>query len=343
MRRNLLLLIGVLLLFSLRGMAQDLHFSQFYNQPMLFNPSLTGHMPDADYRLAAQYRSQWQNLPVPYKTIAAAGDVKLLAHEAKRNWLGLGLGFYNDKAGHGDLSLTKAQVSAAYHLEFGRSSILSVGIGFAVTQRSVNMSKLTFDNQWNGLKFDSDLPHREGFSNEKTSYLDASLGLSYAYAPSEFFFVQMAAGLMHVNQPKESFYNGDNKIAFRPVVDLKSIILIADEWIAEVGVQASQQKTAFELIGGGQVYTNVTPRSYNANVLIMGAYYRLYDAVIPTFGYEWNGIRLLISSDIPLGPNNLGPAMKYYGGVEVSLIYKGLYDGGRSRGSVRKAYGCPRF
>ena len=51
--------------------AQDLHFSQWFNSPLTTNPANTGFIPDADYRIGANYRNQYVNiLSVPYKTIS---------------------------------------------------------------------------------------------------------------------------------------------------------------------------------------------------------------------------------------------------------------------------------
>jgi hypothetical protein len=45
--------------------AQDLHFSQFMNSPLTTNPANTGFIPNADYRIGGNYRSQWTSLPAP--------------------------------------------------------------------------------------------------------------------------------------------------------------------------------------------------------------------------------------------------------------------------------------
>lgn len=339
MLRKLLVLLFCFATYMVSG--QDLHFSQSFNQPLLYNPAQTALIPDADYRALAHYRTQWGNLPVPYKTVAATADLKAFAHQHKKSWLGLGIGFYNDLAGDGDLSLLKSQFNAAYHLEISESSIISLGIGLAAVQRKVNMSKLTFDNQWNGIKFDQYLSSRENNSYEKTSYLDASIGLSYAFMPSEALFFQVAAGVMHVNQPNESFYSTNNQVRMRPVLEVRNVILLSDDWIAEWSIHGSTQQNAYELVGGGQVSTNLTPRDFDANVLLAGVYYRWQESLIPMIGYEWNKIRLLMSFDIPF--SRLGPSLRGYGGMELSLVFKGLYEGGRTRNAGRKSYGCPRF
>ena len=60
--------------------AQDLHFSQFINAPLLTNPANTGFIPDGDYRLGAQYRDQWSSImTVPYKTMSVWGDAQVIA------------------------------------------------------------------------------------------------------------------------------------------------------------------------------------------------------------------------------------------------------------------------
>ena len=52
--------------------SQDLHFSQYFNSPLLINPANTGFAPDADWRAGANYRNQWQGvLTNPYKTFGA--------------------------------------------------------------------------------------------------------------------------------------------------------------------------------------------------------------------------------------------------------------------------------
>ena len=48
--------------------AQDLHFSQFFNSPLTTNPANTGFIPDANYRVGINYRSQWTSVPAPYTT-----------------------------------------------------------------------------------------------------------------------------------------------------------------------------------------------------------------------------------------------------------------------------------
>src|SRR6187431_2723448 len=83
-------------------MAQDLHFSQFFNSPLSTNPANTGFIPDADYRIGAHYRNQYSSiLSSPYKTISIFGDAQVLRNRIENGWLGLGGLLLSDIAGSG--------------------------------------------------------------------------------------------------------------------------------------------------------------------------------------------------------------------------------------------------
>ena len=68
--------------FYLVPSAQDLHFSQFINSPLVTNPANTGFIPEGDYRLGINYRNQWSSImSLPYKTMSAFGDVQTMSNE----------------------------------------------------------------------------------------------------------------------------------------------------------------------------------------------------------------------------------------------------------------------
>src|SRR3982751_4290512 len=71
--------------------AQDLHFSQWFNSPLTTNPANTGFIPDADYRIGANYRNQYVNvLSAPYKTMSIWGDAQVFRDRIENGWLGVG-------------------------------------------------------------------------------------------------------------------------------------------------------------------------------------------------------------------------------------------------------------
>ena len=52
MKKIKFIILAACSLWLTNSFAQDLHFSQFFNNPLLTNPANTGFIPDADYRLA---------------------------------------------------------------------------------------------------------------------------------------------------------------------------------------------------------------------------------------------------------------------------------------------------
>lgn len=323
---------------SFRGDAQGIHFSQYYNTPMLLSPANAGLMPDKDFRAGISYRNQWSNIPAPFKTFSAFGDMKLLENFEKSNWLGLGAAIFNDRAGNGDLSLLSGQVFAAYHLKMGEYSMLSAGIGVGLVQRSVNFSKLTFDTQWDGFTFNPQSGNGEAYTFQKTTYADISAGLNYAFFPNENLYFQLGGGLLHLNSPTESFYGQQNKLSIRPTGNLDMLFKLGDNSITNLSAYYSNQRNASELVYGVSFSYNVMPRENAPTVIILGLYNRLGDAIVPTIGLEWDHVRFTSSLDVNI--SGMSPSSGGNGALEFSIIYQGSYSHGLRKYS---SYGCPRF
>src|ERR1700761_1738547 len=106
--KKILVVGGCMLLGAFAVKGQDLHFSQWFNSPLTINPANTGFIPDADYRLGANYRNQWVTvLGAPYKTMSIWGDAQVMRDKIENGWLGLGGVVLRDAAGSGNLTSTK--------------------------------------------------------------------------------------------------------------------------------------------------------------------------------------------------------------------------------------------
>lgn len=337
------LYISALLLFCCmkRAAAQSMHFSQYYNSPLLLNPANTALTPDLDYRIGANYRNQWAVLPVPYNTMSAFGDLKVggKGESDRNNWLGLGAGIFNDKAGNGGLSLLQLQMSAAYHLHLSKKSMLSLGLSGAYCQRSVNYDNLTFDAQWDGFTFNSHLPNGEKVGVLKTNYTTIAAGFNYAYIPNEAVYIKLGAGVTNINQPTETFYNSANQVHIRPTVNLDMLFRTSETFILNPSVYYTTQTGASELIFGSLSRINMTsPNDPRPSELLIGLYDRWGDAVIGVLGYQYGGLQMTASYDFTM--STLAPYNGAYGAMEFSLIYGGSYY--KNKG-LKKMYSCPRF
>ncbi len=321
------------------GYSQDLHFSQFFNNPLLTNPANTGFIPDADYRLGASYRNQFSNImSVPYKTMSIYGDAQVFRNKIENGWLGLGGVILHDVAGTGSLASTKIYASVAYHQMLGLSSLLTAGFNLGWANKRIDQSKLTFPDQFDGKFFDGTLPTSVQLLNNSVSYFDMQAGLNYAYFPTEDIYINAGYSIMHVNQPKESFFedNGDNKLSMRHTGFINGIFKMSDNVIINPGAYYSTQAKSSELVLGMNAAYNLS--GDGAKQIIGGLYYRYGDAIIPMVGLEINNIRFSFSYDVTA--SSLKNFNNSFGASEFNILKKGYYndfDGNRQQSL------CPTF
>src|SRR3954464_20900 len=93
----LLTLVFAGILLGTRANGQDIHFSQFFEAPLLRNPSLAG-IYTGDIRVQAVYRDQWNSVTNAYKTASVNGEYKMPIGKMN-DFITIGLQFLYDKAG----------------------------------------------------------------------------------------------------------------------------------------------------------------------------------------------------------------------------------------------------
>jgi type IX secretion system PorP/SprF family membrane protein len=337
MKRNKkIMLIMVLATFVVSyAPAQDLHFSQYFNAPLLVNPANTGFNPDYDFRLGGNYRNQWANVGNPYKTMSVWGDTKLFADRFENGWLGIGGSLLKDVAGSGSLSSTSGYASIAYHQMLGYNSLLSGGFGLGFTSKRIDISKLTSDNQWNGSFFDSNIPSNEPFSYSQTSFLDLQMGLNYAYFASDKMYLNAGISIMHINTPRESFFEpsvSDGRIERRFTAFVNASIKIQDVWIVNPNIYVSKMGNSWETVAGFNANRDLTGNGVSQ--LILGLYYRNKDAFIPMVGYQVNDLKFTINYDATV--SSLGSQNGTRGAYEISIVKSGIFPS-----SAGRAVRCP--
>lgn len=321
--------------------AQDLHFSQFMNSPITTNPANTGFIPEADYRLGIHYRSQWTSVPVPFKTASVFGDFQVFRNRIENGWMGLGFVILNDVAGRGNLRSNKVYGSVAYHQMLGLSSLLSAGFNFGYAHKRIDITKFTFDNQWNGKFFDAGAPNGEAFlTNPNIGYFDMQIGMNYAYFPTEDIYINAGASIHHINQPRETFFAGsNNQVPRRYIGFLNGSFKLNDDWILNPNSYFSSQARANEFVLGANAAYNLT--GDGRVVVFGGAYYRWADAGIAMVGLEMNNIRFTFTFDATMSP--LRTFNGSQGAWEFSLIRNGFYQEGFTDKNMRRQSLCPRF
>ncbi|MET0393897.1 MAG: PorP/SprF family type IX secretion system membrane protein [Chitinophagaceae bacterium] len=329
------------MLLAASGRAQDLHFSQFMNSPLLTNPANTGFIPDGDYRLGINYRNQWSSvMSLPYKTMSAFGDAQILQNENTDGWMGIGGVILRDVAGSGNLTSTRVYGSVAYHQTIGFGSLLSLGFNVGWANKQINVSNLKFPDQFDGHFFDSHQPTTGIPPNSNISYLDIQAGMNYAYFPNENTYLNIGFSTHHINRPRESFFDPeagvDNRIPVRHTAFVNGSFKLNDQWIINPNSYVSLQAKSYEFVLGLNAHYNLS--GDGENVLIGGVYYRNKDAVIPMIGLGYKDYVFTFTYDVTMS------TLKNYnnsrGAFEFSLVKEGLFD--QYRGNRRESM-CPSF
>lgn len=323
--------------------AQDLRFSQFFHSPLTTNPANTGFIPDADYRLIANYRNQWSSiLTNPYKTMSISGDTKLLADRFESGWLGIGGVILRDVAGAGNLTSTKVYGSVAYHQMLGYSSLLSAGFNLGWANKRIDISKLTFPDQFNGKFFDKSYSTDayNYISKNNVSYFDMQAGLNYAYFPTDKVYINAGFSVHHINRPEETFFQPqvgiDTRIPRRYIGFLNASIKLNELVIINPNIYYSLQAKANEIVAGGYIQYNLS--GDGETQLLGGAYFRVGDAAIPLVGFQWKDFRLAFTYDATV--SSLATYNGSRGAYEIGIVKQGLLNSHNKGG---RQVLCPTF
>ena len=301
--------------------AQDIHFSQFNSSPLNLNPALTG-LFDGDYRFVGNDRNQWGSVTVPYKTFSGSYDMRMLAGKIKSGILGGGIIFNNDRAGDASLGITQANLSLSYSKKIDKDSVqlLSVGVQTGIAQRSIDYTKLMFDEQYDGDTYNPNYNTGQNFSSSSFTYFDVSSGVNWFYRPRERFKMNFGASMFHINTPKQNFLNandvklhrkvvlhGSGQFKVRPKIDLMPSFIF------------ERQNTFQEFVVGTSFrYMIQSFEGYN-NAFYLGGFYRTSDAFIFSTGMDYKNINVGLSYDVNI--SKLRPASNGRGGLELSVIY----------------------
>lgn len=320
------------------GSAQDIHFSQFFENAALRNPALTG-IYSGDYKVSANYRSQWGAFAVPFQTALVGAETKALLREETHDYLSFGLTAIHDKAGSLDFTSVSIYGAVNYNKALGESgTYLSVGLCGGYVERSFDVSKMRFASQYSGGTFNASAATGETMTFEKLRHWDASAGISLsgAITPRVNYYVGGAG--YHVSKPQESYYDA-------------SFIRLTTRWTGNAGINArighgfgltvhanyQYQDPYQEIIVGGLVsHSFRNPIGGQKLTMAAGCFYRYQDAIIPMVQLAYDNWALTMSYDVTAYSQRLylnGPA-----GYEISINLRGTY---RHRQSTELK--CPRF
>ena len=319
--------------------SQDIHFSQYNGSLLNLSPGLTG-LFDGDYRFSAIYRSQWQSVPVPYRTFSIAGDTRYKPKKLNNDCLGFGILFNNDQAGDAFYTSNQFYINASYIHKLKRDSSLLISVGFntGISSSNFNYNQMTFDNQFDGFNYNSSLGTGENIPKTKTTFGDFNIGSAAQYSFSQFTRFTFAFSFNHLTNPVIS-YQGNP----RSKLDSKTSTYLGYEmpitsnnkfiWVSEI--LFSQQGKYKEFVPGTGVKYVLDGNTNNS--VGLGFYLRTKDAFITRLGYTFKTTTAGISYD--LNTSKFLAATNRRGAFEIFIthIIK------RDRPFIPKKRSCPVF
>lgn len=340
---NKIVLLGIVSIWvALNGNAQDLHFSQWFNSPLSTNPANTGFIPDADYRIGANYRDQWSSvMAAPYRTMSIWGDAQVFRNRIENGWMGLGGMIMRDDAGSSALTSTQVYGSVAYHQMVGYASLISAGFNVGLVNKRVNTTNLKFPDQFDGKIFDVQLPTSVVIDRPNVNYFDMQVGMNYAYFPTNKLYVNAGFSVQHINRARESFFitdpaGFDSRIPQRYIGFVNASIKASDQVILNpMGYYTSMAGSSEAVLGLNAQYNL---QDNGDQQVIGGLYYRAGDAVIPMVGFIYKNIKLTFTYDVTTS------TLKHYdggfGAWEFGLVSQGFYN--EYNGDKHQSL-CPTF
>lgn len=311
---------------------QDPSYSQFFSSPLNINPALTGHI-NTDWRGIGNIRVQWVAPSNPYATGTASFDGKILQDKIPENSVfGLGGMLMYDEAMYNVLKSTYASLDAAYNIKIGEKggdSRLGMGVGLTYGDKRIDFSQLTFQQQFIGTGFDTNLPTGETALTNIKPYLSVSAGLIYSFS-TQYTNLDIGAAAYHLNKPKQTVVDDPNQyLAPRYVIHANYENYLTDKIILFAnGIYQTQAKASYFSVGGGGGYL-LSNEGEEDFIINGGLWYWSNNAIVPYLGMVYRNLQLGLSYDITI--SKLSQAGQRPQTFELSII---LRADGRPDGAI---------
>lgn len=333
-----LLLLAVIVLLAKQMMAQDMHYSQYYANPLYLNPAFTGAI--THQRVAVNHRLQWPELPKAFANYSFSYDQNAPALNS-----GFGLLANVDRAGSASLQSASIAFNYSYTVAIQKAWVIKPALSFGYVSRSIDYTKLVFGDQ---IDFGIDgAPSQDPTIGQidSNNFMDIGSGL-LAYNKNTW----IGLSAFHLNTPNHSLISGSS---YLPV-----------KWSVHAGMRFQLGNPAFKNVKKMSVSPSFIYRSqgsfdqldlgasFHYSPVLFGLYYRglpwekndanqlNHDAVVLLFGVKFEQFQFGYSFD-----SNISRLSTSTGGAhELSLVYHFQWPKNPNRVERSKRFlPCPAF
>lgn len=200
--------------------AQDPNFSQYFNNPVYYNPALIG--ADIGTKVRFQYRNQWTQLPGEFKTINFNMDV---AERKMPGSGGLGLMFNRKQEGQGFLETSNIGLGMSVRVPLQQNIVTQLGFMGSFVSRTLNWDNLVFSDELDpryGHINNSNFTPPDGGGQGQVTYPDLTIGNIVRFFPESLSGSKMigtlGVALHHTLKPDDSYIGIPTEIPQKWVV-----------------------------------------------------------------------------------------------------------------------------
>ena len=304
----LIILIGLTGPMGYRGYAQDLHFSMFDLDPLLFNPAYAGFF-DGTSRFGAVYRNQWASVSTPFQTLTATAEFSVMRSTRNRNGVNGSLWISGDRAGTLGYGSTVVSAIASYFQAIGNGdNLLSVGLEVGYGQTGFNTEGIDMTDG------------TESFSRTHASYPTLGAGLAWFCQWTETLYTKTGFSMRNINEPDISYLGiADSRLARKWNLYSRAEWRGWPQWSLMPVIGFQHQGDFSELVYGCDVrwYINERPRDYLA--FSAGLLARHADAAainLAVLYHEWT-FAFCYDANI----SRLAEASHTLGAFEIGILY----------------------
>lgn len=313
--------------------AQTPVFSQYYSSGLYLNPALAGL--EKDTYLGMNYRSQWNNLNLPFSTFQFSFIQPITRQGARKKHLGgVGISFLNDIAGANKEFVTQGiSIAAAHNVHLNRhgNNIIALAVQAGASQQRFNSNELRWSSQYSSSEgYDPSMPGETALMNQRIFHPQLNAGMMWYYTNKQ-------RNLSHYST---SVYNGiavSNLIrpaSYFPGAQTSMSLLykvhggLTSTWSRKMDLSPNyliqlQDKNIQVNVGMYVSYAILNPSGRTkggSTKVTLGGWYRLRDAAIVSTGISnavWN---LGFSYDSNVFA--MSKAFGYGSAYELSMAYK---------------------
>lgn len=326
-----------------RVSAQDANFSQFYNNPVYYNPGMIALNNGYSFRTHA--RSLWTPVPGRFNTFSASFEGQVIPK------LAMAASAFTDVAGEAALRTTGGYLTYAYRPVENKNFMLQVGLTGGVVNKSIDWSKLRFSDNYHELYGEVGTSQFIAPNYRSTNFADFGTGIVARFnheAKKTGTFKKMMTmigfSVLHLTKPKDGFIMGGS-LPMKFVGNFQMAILLNDFVLNPAIIYENQNKFQTATVG---LLMMKNPLIFGLWYRNEGVYYKAnrFDSVILTFGVNLNmknesTLKIMYSADFTVSKLRSSSFASH----EISLVYnldnRFMFQSYRAKRSRSKFFKCP--